>query len=372
MYDIRSHHFPALAFLWPALAAESASEIAAAMAKEFINLAVGPQSEPEVREPTWASENRIALELASVRLRDFSTAGGGFPTLICAPFALHGATVADFASGHSLVEALQKCGLQRVFVTDWRSASPEMRLLAIDNYLADLNVVVDEIGGRIDLIGLCQGGWLALMYAARFAAKVRKLVIVGSPIDMAAAESPLSRLVQDTPMPLFHELVALGDGRVLGHRVLQFWAPDVIDPDMVRGVLQPAEEIGPAALRDLEARFRDWYAWTVDLPGTYYLQAVEQLFKNNELARGRFIALGRRLDLADVNMPVYLLAARDDELVASEQLFALERLIATPPAAVHKDTAPCSHLGLFMGRATLCERWPQIAHWLGVAEPALQ
>ena len=85
-------------------------------------------------------------------------------------------------------------------MTDWRSASPDMRFLAIDNYLADLNVLVDELGGYVDLIGLCQGGWLALTYAALFPLKVRKLVLAGAPIDVAAGTSRLSRLAHDTPL----------------------------------------------------------------------------------------------------------------------------------------------------------------------------
>jgi pimeloyl-ACP methyl ester carboxylesterase len=43
-----------------------------------------------------------------------------------------------------------------------------MRYLSIDNYLADLDVAVDELGGKVDLVGLCQGGWMALLFAARF------------------------------------------------------------------------------------------------------------------------------------------------------------------------------------------------------------
>jgi hypothetical protein len=133
----------------------------------------------------WTTSNTVALELASMRLRNFSTGTGGLATLICAPYALHSATVADFAPGHSVVEALCQGGLPRVFVTDWRSATPETRYFSIDNYLADLNVAVDELGPPVDLIGLCQGGWLALVYAARFPKKVRPLVLVGAPIDIA-------------------------------------------------------------------------------------------------------------------------------------------------------------------------------------------
>jgi len=47
-----------------------------------------------------------------------------------------------------------------------------MRFFSIDTYVADLNVAVDELGGTVNLVGLCQGGWLSLIYAARFPAKV--------------------------------------------------------------------------------------------------------------------------------------------------------------------------------------------------------
>jgi hypothetical protein len=58
-------------------------------------------------------------------------------------------------------------------------------------------------------------------------------------------------------------------------------------------------------VRACEARFRAWYATTVDLPGTYYLQAVEWLFKEHRLAAGRLVALGQRIDLAAVRQPVF-------------------------------------------------------------------
>ena len=54
-----------------------------------------------------------------MRLREFSRAKTDEPpVLICAPYALHGALIADFAPGHSLVEALHKAGVNRVYVSD--------------------------------------------------------------------------------------------------------------------------------------------------------------------------------------------------------------------------------------------------------------
>jgi len=38
--------------------------------------------------------------------------------------------------------------LSRVFVTDWRPATPETRYFSIDNYLADINVAVTNLDRR--------------------------------------------------------------------------------------------------------------------------------------------------------------------------------------------------------------------------------
>jgi poly(3-hydroxybutyrate) depolymerase len=356
--------FASMAFLWPALAAETASSLALVMAREFASLAVGPETETRGPEPRWTIRNRLALELPAVRLRDFSTTSDGLATLVCAPFALHAATAVDFAADHSLVAALQRAGMSRVFVTDWRSATPEMRFWSIDDYLATLNVVIDELGGAVDLIGLCQGGWMALIYAARFPAKVRKLVLAGAPIDIAAGKSKLSDLANYTPISIFRELVELGDGRVLGHRVLPLWTPKTLDREEIHHLLEPEEAIGSASFRRLESRFREWYAWTVDLPGTYYLQVVGQLFKENRLATGHFLALGHRIDLSELHCPLFLLAARDDDVVAPEQIFATEHLVDYGHCTITKAIAPCGHLGLFMGRNILSTVWPDIARWL--------
>jgi poly(3-hydroxybutyrate) depolymerase len=364
---------PSFMFLWPALAAASAREVASAIADEFAHLAVQQQPEAAAPLPPWATHNSVVLELPTVRLRRFGAGAAGAASLICAPFALHAATVADFAEGHSLVATLRRAGLKHLFVTDWRSAAPDMRYFSIDTYLADLNVAVDELGGQADIIGLCQGGWLALAYAARFPRKVRRLVIAGAPIDIAAGESGLSRLAAGTPLPVFHDLVRLGEGRVLGRTALRAWGSAGLDSPAIHELLQQPSATPRGATAPSEAieqRFRDWYGWTVDLPGTYYLQVVEWLYKENRLATGRFMALGRRIDLAAVQMPLFLLAARDDELVAPDQVFAAANLVGTGAGDVVKAVAPCRHLGLFMGAATLASEWQDIARWLRAPPPA--
>ena len=315
------------------------------------------------QEPEGATPSKIALELHAVRLRDFTMVKSGVPTLLCTPLALHGAAVADLVAGHSLVAALRGAGIERLFMADWRSASADMRFLGIDEYLADLNVLVDRVGGLVDLIGLCQGGWLSLIYAARFPAKVRKLVMAGAPVDIAARQSGLSALAEATPLIMFQSLVNLGDGRVIGRNIAKFWRNET-DPNDIRESLQTLQPIGSPEFTRLEAIFKNWNSWTIDVPGTYYLEVIEKLYKRNELASGSFVALGQKIDLSRLRLPMYLLAGSADEVVAPEQLLAVERLVGTQPEYLRHEVAPCNHLGLFMGRRTLEEHWPRIVRWM--------
>ena len=231
--------FPYAAFFWPALAAASAGEIASSFAAHFLGSSGDADGDRTAQEPEGATPSKIALELHSVRLRDFTTVKSGVPTLLCTPLALHGATLADLAAGHSLVAALRDAGIGRLFMTDWRSASADMRFLGIDEYLADLNVLVDRVGGLVDLIGLCQGGWLSLVYAGRFPAKVRKLIMAGAPVDIAARQSRLSAKAEATPLIMFQSLVNFGDGRVIGRNLAKFWGNDT-DANGIREIFANA------------------------------------------------------------------------------------------------------------------------------------
>ncbi len=115
--------------------------------------------------------------------------------------------------------------------------------------------------------------------------------------------------------------------------------------------------------------FERWYENPLDLPGRYYLQAIEELFKANRFAKGEFIGLGRKLSLKDIKAPLYLLAGEADDITTREQLFAAEHLVGTPRSAIVKKITPGGHIGLFMGSKTLTEAWPAIGHWMTRHEP---
>jgi hypothetical protein len=95
MPDVADYPLVAFGLLWPALVAEQTSKFAVAVAQGLVDIASGSHDEPHLVEPRWITSNEVVLELGSVRLRRFGKATSRCPTLICAPFALHAATVTD-------------------------------------------------------------------------------------------------------------------------------------------------------------------------------------------------------------------------------------------------------------------------------------
>ena len=136
----------------------------------------------------------------------------GPTVLIVAPYAVHDASIADFADGHSLAQILAEAGSGFIALTFWKSATAEMRDYGIDAYLSDLNVAIDDLGGRASLVGLCQGGWLAAVYASRFPGKVDRLVLSGAPIDPGAAQSRITRVLAAVSPATIEQVLALAAG----------------------------------------------------------------------------------------------------------------------------------------------------------------
>ena len=316
------------------------------------------------RRPDFATPNRVRLDLRTLRLREYGGTRAGVPTLVDAPHAGHTAVIADYAKGQSLVETLLDAGLGPVALTDWKPATEDMKDLEIDNYLADMVVAIDDLGGRVHLVGLCQGGWLAAMLAARFPEKVETLVLAGAPIDTEAGNGPVKRMAHMLPMSFYEELVALGGGLMKGEFMLQGWKNMHPGEHYFGEHIDLYEHIDDPRYVAKREIFERWYENPIDLPGRWYLQAISRLFKENRLARGNYVALGRTLDLRRITCPTYLLAGAEDDITTPEQVLGAARLIGTPPRHVVSRTVPGGHIGLFMGARTLRHEWPAIAGWI--------
>jgi poly(3-hydroxybutyrate) depolymerase len=358
-------------WFWPFAAAIEMEEEGLRLFRDNLEFLAAAEEITAPPRPEWASRNRILLDLDTMRLRDFTRddeGGEPGPVLIDAPYAGHDSCIADYAKGQSLVETLIASGVGRVLVTDWKSATDDMKDFDIDKYLAEINVAVGDLGGAVHLVGLCQGGWMCAMYAARFPAKVRSLVLAGAPIDTDAGNGSIKKMAHSLPLSFYQEMVAGGGGRMLGKYMLAGWKNMHPEAQYLEKYIDLYEHIENKCYVKRTERFERWYENPIDLPGRYYLQAIQDLFRENKLAKGQFVALGRRLILEDIKAPLYLLAGEADDITTKEQVFSAERLVGTPRSHIAKKLAPGGHIGLFMGSHTLAEVWPEIGRWIHAQE----
>lgn len=362
-FNPRCEH--SIPYFWPLAAAIEMGDQGLKLFERNLRFVAETQKIVAPPPPEWATANRVVLDMDTMRLRDFSRPqASGVPVIVDAPYAGHSATIADYDKGQSLVETLLANGVERVFVTDWKAATPDMKEFDIDKYLAEINVVVDDLGGRASLVGLCQGGWMSAIYAARFPEKVAALVLAGSPIDTHAGSGPLKRTVETLPASFYQHMVDATGGLMSGKTMLAGWKNMHPDEQFLGKYMDLYANVTDDAYLKRTRRFESWYENPVDLPGRYYLQAVNLLFRENRLARGEFVALGRAVTLKDVTCPAYLLAGDADDITTPEQVFAARDLLGTPRDDVEQKLVPGGHIGLFMGSRTLKESWPEIADWL--------
>ena len=322
-------------------------------------------------KPTpFATPNTVVLDLKTMHLRDYSTEReGALPIIVHAPFAGHDSVIADFHERQSLMGCLKQHAAGPLFLTDWKSANPETRDFGIDEYLAEILVAVEHAGGRVHLVGLCQGGWAVAMFAARFPEKVASLVLAGAPMDLSAGDGPIKKAVQGLSPAFYRELVTMGGGYMRGAFMLQGFKNMHPFEQYVDRYIKLYEHVEEPDFRERIERFAGWFEHPIDLPGRWYLQVVQELFNDNRFFNGDFQGLGRKLAVADIHCPVFLLAGHDDDITPPIQVHNAAKRLGTPPDQVKSQTVEGGHVGLFMSHKTVGTVWPEIAGWVRSHDP---
>ncbi len=316
------------------------------------------------RPPQWATQHTIVFETPVARLRDFSDpdAGDVVPTLFLPPQAGHDSCIVDFSPRQSQIKVAKAAGLTRVYAMDWVGATPQHADAQVDDYLAVLDRAVEHAGGRVNLVGDCQGGWLATIWAALNPEKVHTLTIAGAPIDFTIGKPQIASWVSfmgGNDLAAYRAIVRRNGGVMPGRHMLNGFIS--LKPESeAEKQLQLLSHLDDQDYLARYREFEDWFKHTQDIPGPFYLWIIQHLFRDNELVRGELEIGGRTVRLGDITCPVYLLGGATDHITPPAQVFAAADHVGTPAEDITKATTSGGHLGLFMGSEALREYWPKI------------
>lgn len=315
------------------------------------------------RPPTWSSPHTVVWATPIARLRDFTDGATEdvVPTLLFPPQAGHDSCIVDFSPQQSQVKVARAAGLRRLYSLDWVGATSATKDSAVEDYVAVIDRAITDLGGRANLVGDCQGGWLAAIYAALHPDRVHTLTLAGAPIDFGAGEASIGHWVTalgTRDLAFYRNLVRAAGGVMPGKYMLQGFIALKPEAEVEKQLQLLSRLDGEHVAR--YAVFEDWFTHTQDIPGAFYLWIVTHLFRDNELIRGRLTVGGEPVDLGRIRCPLYLLGGATDHITPPVQVFAAADHVGTPAADIITATTTGGHLGLFMGNEALRQFWPRI------------
>jgi len=333
----------------------------------FIKLTVGR----EKPLPYWSTKNEVLLHKKTLKLRHFPhrKIKQKIPVLILPPQAGNHCNLADFAPDQSLVRVFQGYGFD-VYVTEWLSATVKDKDMGIEDYINLTDEAVDTVmakagSDKVHIVGECQGGWQAAMYTSLHPEKIESLVVAAAPIDMEADKCRIADYVK-MPLSYFRFFIALGyglmDGRIMimGFKIMQM---NEFYHQKYKRLWQMIENRDEDGI-ERHQRFENWFGYTQKLPGRFYLEVVDKLFKKNGLVK-RLIAVNDNIiDLKDIKCRTVLMAGEKDQITTPGQVLALKNYISTPKKDIHSFMTTGGHIGTLMGKDSLKDSWPKVIELL--------
>jgi polyhydroxyalkanoate synthase len=269
----------------------------------------------------------------------------------------------DLQPDRSYIRNLMNLGLD-VYLIDWGYPTQVDRYLTIDDYVNSyINNCVDVIRkknrtDKVNIISVCQGGTLSLIYTALHQEKVKNLVTQVTPVDFDTNDGLLFRWSKDID---FDKVVEGYNGLIPGEFLNEGFAQ--LKPMMKLQKQQAMMNMLDD--KDKLENFLRMEKWINDSPnqaGECFRQFMKDLYQNNLLVKGELVVGGKKVNLKKITCPVLNVYATEDHLV--------------PPAATKNlvdyvgsdDTDTISfkggHIGVFVGSKSQKELAPAVAEFL--------
>ncbi len=274
----------------------------------------------------------------------------------------------DLLPGKSFVEFMLDQGFD-MYLLDWGDPGPEDEDITFDDYGAEFlpravrRVLEDSGADGLSMLGYCVGSTIALLYAALYPdGPLRNMVLLTPPLDQSHQEGALFDLWlnerwfdPDRTVEAFGNLSA--EGIASGSQMLKAVA------NYVGAYVQLLDRVGDDADVEKWQAMHQWVHDGVDVPGAAFRQYIVDYMRRNAFAAGEHFVKGRRVDLADVKVPIMVAMADQDHIVPAGQAKGVEKLVGSTD--VTTKVLHAGHVGLMAGRPAHQILWPAVAEWLG-------
>jgi polyhydroxyalkanoate synthase len=269
----------------------------------------------------------------------------------------------DLQPDRSLVRGLLARGID-VYLVDWGYPDRDDSRLSLDDYVnRHLGACIDHVRRvhdvpSVNLLGVCQGGTLALCHAALHPGRVRNLVTMVTPVDFHTDDNLLSKWARKLDVDRLVEALGNVPGELLNAAFIALM-PLRLTARKYAGLADIADDRG--ALENF-LRMERWIHDSPDQAGTAFRQFIRWFFQENRLVRGGLTIGDRPVDLRAIACPILNVFATQDHLVPPSASRPLDALTAS------RDYTPFEfdggHIGIYVSRRAQ-ELLPRaIGEWL--------
>lgn len=356
---------------------------------------------PTHTRPAWAIDTvdvdgrvveviqRPTLTTPFASLRHFARPGvtGQPRVLLVGPLSGHFATllrptVRTLLTGHD------------VHVLDWENARDipvDHGRFGLDEYIEHVMQALRHLGPDTHVVAVCQPAVpvlaaVSLLAAENDRAQPSSLTLIAGPVDTRINPGRVNERAATTPLSVFERCLTdtvparyAGAGRRVYPGAAQLTAFLSLDPKRHLGAhvrLYRALATGDVAVAARTRAFYDEYGAVMDAPAEFYLETLQRIFMEHDLARGAFTWRGRRVDPTRIRETALLtVEGAEDDMCRPGQTRAAHDLCTGIPAERkrHHLQDGVGHYGVFAGTRWENEVYPLLRSFIaeqGAVKPA--
>ncbi len=269
----------------------------------------------------------------------------------------------DLQSDRSYIKKLLEAGLD-VYLIDWGNPTKSDRYISMDDYVNGyINNCVDHIRkshriDKVNILSICQGGTLSVIYSALYPNKVKNLVTHVTPVDFSTNDGLLFRWSKDMD---FDKLVEGYNGLIPGDFLNQGF--DMLKPMMK---IQKQQSLANSMEdKDKLLNFLRMEKWISESPaqtGECFRQFMKELYQQNKLVKGELEVGGKKVNLKNLTSPLLNIYATEDHLVPPAATIPLNDLVGSKDKELYSFKG--GHIGVFVGGKSQKELAPAVTKWL--------
>ena len=272
-------------------------------------------------------------------------------------------TLLDLQPDRSIIRNLLKEGLE-IYLVQWGDPTRRDQFLTVDDHVNGyLDNLVDFIRRRhgtaqVNLMGVCMGGTLGVIYAALHPEKIKNLIMTVAPTHFDTPKGLLNIWLKEVNVDRLLDTFGNLPGTLVNTAFLLLNPPRLF----LDKYLSFLENMDNKEFVENFIRMEKWIFDSPDVPGETVRQLLKDLYQENRLIQNRLEVGGRLVDLAQVTMPLLNIYGQYDHLIPPEACEILTQVVGSRDSRdIRLDTG---HIGIYVSARFQKEIIPEIAQWL--------